>query len=227
MAHSVAQIPLSDLLPFLPAMTASPPPKLGFRNKPAREKLKLVALFALMGALVWLSRPTLWLWAGGALVTLLGISIRVWAAGHLPRDQRLAVSGPYGYTRNPFYLGRLFVLVGFALMSGLQNAFVWAIFALGLGFFFFVYLPRKEKREGGRLEQLFGAQFAAYRAGVPSLFPRFSAYNDPFTPEKRRWSRELFFAGDGQFSGNKEAPTALATLLLIALFLARLCTLHT
>jgi len=71
----------------------------------------------------------------------------------------------------------------------------------------------KLKRKRGWLKRLLDAQFGTY--------------HDPFTPEKRRWSRELFFAGDGRFSSKEEAPRALATLLLIALFPARLCTLHT
>ncbi len=207
-------------------MTETSPQKLGFKNKPLVEQLKLVVLFALIAALVYFSRPTRLLFALGASATIIGLLIRVWAAGHLTRDQRLAVSGPYAHTRNPFYLGRLFVLVGLALMSGLQNPFVWAIFALGLAFFFFGYMPRKERREGGRLEQLFGDQFRKYRQSVPSLFPRPTPYRDPFTSEKRAWSRDLFFGGDSRFSGNKELPTALATLLLIALFFARLVTLH-
>lgn len=207
-------------------MTGSPP-KLGFKHKPLVEKLKLAALFALLGALVWASRPTPALFLSGAVITLLGASVRIWAAGHLTRDQRLSTSGPYAHTRNPFYLGRLLVLLGCALMSGLQNPFVWLILLGALAFFFFGYMPRKERREGARLEALFGEQFQAYRDQVPSLLPRLSAYRDSFMAEKRAWSRALFFAGDGQFSGNKELPTALGTLLLIGLFLARLLFLHT
>ncbi len=207
-------------------MTDSPP-QLGFFHKPLVEKLKLLTLFALIGALVFLSHPTRLLFIFGAFTTVAGALVRIWAAGHLTRDQRLAVSGPYAHTRNPFYLGRLLVLLGFALMSGLPNAWVWLILAGALAGFFFGYMPRKERREGGRLEQLFGEQFRAYRKNVPSLFPRPTPYHDPFTTQKRAWSRELFFGGNGQFSGNKELPTALATLVLIGLFLARLLTLHT
>ena len=221
---SVAQTKRAILLPFSRFMPATPR-QLGFKNKPLVEKAKLIALFALIAALVWKSHPRPLLFGVGAFWTLVGALVRIWAAGHLTRDQRLAVSGPYQWTRNPFYLGRLFVLIGFALMSGLQNVWVWAIFLLGIGFFFWGYMPRKERREGGRLEALFGDQFLAYRKNVPSLFPRLSPYRDPFTTQQRPWSRDLFFGGDGQFSGNKELPTALVTLLLIALFFARLVTL--
>ena len=205
---------------------------LGFKNKPLVEKLKLVALFAIIGAVIFFSHPTPQLFLAGAIVTVLGALVRAWAAGHLTRDQRLAVSGPYQYTRNPFYLGRFCVLIGFAMMSGLsfgKNAFgpiLWGIFACAVVFFFFGYMPRKEKREGGRLEKLFGEQFEAYKKNVPSLFPRLSAYRDPFTKENRRWSRELFFGGDDKFAGNKELPTTLVTGLFILAFLVRLLTLQ-
>ncbi|HEX8464685.1 MAG TPA: isoprenylcysteine carboxylmethyltransferase family protein [Abditibacterium sp.] len=214
-------------------MTPSAPStskRLGFANKPLVEKLKLIGLFALIGLLIFLSKPTLSLFIPGAILTAIGALIRVWAGGHLTRDRRLAVSGPYQYTRNPFYLGRFCVLIGFALMSGLSfgnNVFgpiLWSIFAFSVLFFFFGYMPRKEKREGRRLEQLFGDQFRQYRASVPSLFPRLTPYKDPFTPETRRWSRDLFFGGTGEFSGNKELPTTIATFVLIGLFLLRLLT---
>jgi protein-S-isoprenylcysteine O-methyltransferase Ste14 len=209
-------------------MTESPTPPadkpLGFANKPLLEKLKLIALFALIGLMIYLSKPVANLFYPGAILTAIGALIRVWAGGHLTRDRRLAVSGPYQYTRNPFYLGRFCVLIGLALMSGLQNPWVWAIFLFGMAFFFFGYMPRKEKREGGRLEELFGDQFRQYRAGVPSLFPRLTPYTDPFTPEKRPWSRELFFGGVGGFGGNNELPTTIATFVLIALFALRMGT---
>ncbi len=196
--------------------------KLGFAGKPLVEKLKLIALFTLIGLLILNSVPVLKLFIPGAILTAAGALIRVWAGGHLTRDRRLAVSGPYQYTRNPFYLGRFCVLIGFALMSGLQNGFVWAIFGFGMAFFFLGYMPRKEKREGKRLEQLFGDQFRQYRQNVPSLFPRPTPYKDPFTPETRKWSRKLFFGGTGEFSGNKELPTTIATFALIGLFLVRM-----
>ncbi len=207
-----------------PSTEKSAKRQLGFAGKPLVEKLKLIALFVLIALLIFFSHPIAKLFWPGAILTAIGALVRVWAGGHLTRDRRLAVSGPYQYTRNPFYLGRFCVLIGFALMSGLQNLFVWAIFLFGMAFFFFGYMPRKEKREGGRLEQLFGDQFRQYRQSVPSLFPRPTPYKDPFTPETRRWSRELFFGGTGEFSGNKELPTTLVTFALIGLFLMRMLT---
>ncbi len=198
-------------------MTSNPPVRPGIVRKPLAEKLKLLALFALIGALIWYSAPRQPYFAIGAVLTVIGALIRVWAGGHLTRDQRLTTSGPYQFTRNPFYLGRFFVLIGFALMSGLQNPVVWAIFLIGLGFFFFVYMPRKEQREGGRLAQMFGPDYEIWKKNVPSLFPR----PTPYKMNPRPWSRELFSGGDDQFTGNKELWTTLATFALIGLFYLR------
>lgn len=189
-------------------------------GKPLVEKFKLFALFCLIGALIYFSRPTLPFLIPGAVITVIGALIRVWAGGHLTRDQKLTTSGPYAYTRNPFYLGRFCVLLGFALMSGLQNPVVWAIFLLGLGFFFLGYMPRKEKREGGRLEKYFGDDYRVWKQNVPMLFPRIT----PYVMNPRPWSKDLFFGGDEKFSGNKELPTTLATFVLIALFVVRFLT---
>lgn len=190
----------------------------GVLRKPLVEKLKIGALFALIFAVVYFSRPVKTVFYPGALLTLVGALVRVWAAGHLTRDQRLTTSGPYAHSRNPFYLGRLCLLVGFALMSGLQSLVVWAIFLFALAFFFLGYMPRKERREGGRLQQLFGDDYKLWRDNVPQLFPRLT----PFVMNPRPWSKKLFFAGDDEFAGNKELLTTLATLALIGLFLVRM-----
>src|SRR6266404_3158916 len=52
-----------------------------------------------------LSRPRpLTLIIGGA-IALPGLALRAWATGHLRKNDALAVTGPYAYTRNPLFLG--------------------------------------------------------------------------------------------------------------------------
>ncbi len=41
----------------------------------------------------------------GGAIAVVGLLIRAWASGHIRKNQTLAVSGPYSYTRNPLYLG--------------------------------------------------------------------------------------------------------------------------
>jgi len=194
----------------------------GFWGKPLLEKAKIVLVFGLIGLTVSLSRPRVELYWPGLTLVMLGTSLRIWAAGHLTRDQRLTTSGPYQHLRHPFYLGRLFILIGFALMSGLQNPLVWAVCGAGLIFFFAGYLPRKERRENGRLERLFGDEFKTWRANVPGLWPRWK----PFVTERRPWNWKLFLSGDGRYPGNKELPAVLAFLVLSGLFYWRLLVSH-
>ena len=186
------------------------------------EKAKIVLVFVLIGFLVSLSRPRPELFGPGLGLVTMGAALRIWAAGHLTRDQRLSTSGPYQHLRHPFYLGRLLLLSGFALMSGLQNPVVWAVCGAGLVFFFAGYLPRKERRENGRLELLFGEEFKMWRANVPALWPRLK----PFVMHKRPWSWKLFLGGDGRYPGNKELPAVLAVVVLSGLFYWRLVTSH-
>ena len=192
----------------------------GFLHKPLIEKLKLLGLFVLIGLLIYYSRPTQPGFTIGAVLVAIGTVIRVWAGGHLTRDQQLTTSGPYAYTRNPFYLGRLFLLIGFGIMSGLSNVIAWVILIIALVIFFGYYMPRKEKREGGRLRDLFGPDYEQWKANVPSLFPRLT----PYRMNPRPWSMQLFLGGDERFSGNKELWTTVAVIVLVGLFYWRMVT---
>jgi protein-S-isoprenylcysteine O-methyltransferase Ste14 len=200
----------------------------GFLGKPLVEKLKLVVVFAAIAVLVWLSRPTLLNFAIGGVLVLVGTLIRIWAGGHLTRDQRLTTSGPYQYTRNPFYLGRLLWIIGFAVMSGLggdlsetRNIILWAILVIAIFIFFAVYMPRKEAREGGRLAKLFPEDYNRWKANVPSLFPRLT----PYVMNPKPWDKDLYMGNSAEFMGNKEVWTTLAVVLLVVLFYLRMVTL--
>src|SRR5918997_5693326 len=98
-------------------MSSDASPRYGVLNKPFIEQLKLLALFVLIGLLIYFSRPTPTSFAIGAVLVALGTLIRIWAGGHLTRDQKLTTSGPYEYSRNPFYLGRFLLIIGFGVMS--------------------------------------------------------------------------------------------------------------
>src|ERR1044072_2657620 len=55
-------------------------------------------------AFIFFARPTPKAFAIGASVSLLGLALRAWAAGHIRKNAQLATSGPYAFTRNPLYL---------------------------------------------------------------------------------------------------------------------------
>lgn len=173
------------------------------------------------GVLVLLvARPSGPFLALGLVLVLGGGALRGWGAGHLVKNDLLAISGPYARMRHPLYAGTMLVGTGFALMPG--GWLAAALLALGLPWFFLVYFPRKERSESARLERLYGDAFAIYRENVPALVP----LPRPWRPlegfegvgdAKARWSGQRYL-------DNNELGTALALLVGLVLFAGRTLT---
>ncbi len=138
-----------------------------------KRHLKTVGLVGGCGAAVVLAAPTPFsLLAGGSIVAA-GEIIRLWATGHLVRNREVTTSGPYAFVRDPLYLGRLFLIVGFCVMGW---GYCLLLLPVGLGVFFMSYLPRKYRKEMTRLEKLYGETYRNYAAQVKSLVPRLRPY---------------------------------------------------
>jgi len=118
----------------------------------------LVIAFAL------LSRPSAHSLAYGLPLSVLGLLIRAWAAGHLEKNMGLAETGPYAYVRNPLYIGTLLVAAGLVVAS--RRLILAAIFA---AVFLLVYLPVIEL-EQQHLRRLF-PEYDAYARRVRALLP--------------------------------------------------------
>lgn len=131
-------------------------------------RLRVPSGFLLVAAFAWFSHPDARSLAYGLPVSLLGLALRAWAAGHLAKNQNLASSGPYAFTRNPLYIGTLLVAAGLALAS--RSAGLGILFAL---VFLCIYLPVIQL-EQQHLRSLF-PDYAAYAASVPALLPRLTA----------------------------------------------------
>ena len=103
-------------------------------------------------------------------MALPGLGLRAWASGHLKKNETLATTGPYGFTRNPLYLGSFIMGLGFTIAAG--RAFLVLIFVIMiLG----IYLPVM-RVESQTLSELFGKKYQRYASEVPLLWPRFSRY---------------------------------------------------
>ena len=57
-------------------------------------RLRVPSGFLLVAAFAWLANPTTMSLVAGVPVSVLGLALRAWAAGHLAKNQNLAVSGP-------------------------------------------------------------------------------------------------------------------------------------
>ncbi len=127
-------------------------------------RLRVPSGFLLVGAFAWLANPSPASLLAGVPVSAFGLWLRGWAAGHLAKNQNLAVSGPYAYIRNPLYAGTLLVAAGLVIASRR-----WELALLFAGVFLLIYLPVIEQEEQ-HLRKLF-PEFEAYAARVPLLFP--------------------------------------------------------
>ena len=169
--------------------------------------IRLAGVYVFVAGLVIMSTPTAPLLVAGAVLVLTGETIRLWAAGHLVKSVRLITSGPYAHTQSPLYLGRLLILTGFAIAAHNDVYLNLVALVIGYAIFFFYYMPRKIRVEGGRLTELHGEAYVIYARAVPVLFPSPRRYPGGGT----RWSFR-------QMVRNQE-PLVLAGVLAVLAFL--------
>ncbi len=126
--------------------------------------------FLCAAVFIFFARPTPMALLIGASVSILGLALRAWAAGHIRKNAQLATSGPYAFTRNPLYLGSFLLGLGFTIASGrLLLGVLFAALFLG------IYLPVM-RVEASTMAQLFGEDFERYRRSVPLFFPRITPF---------------------------------------------------
>jgi protein-S-isoprenylcysteine O-methyltransferase Ste14 len=146
----------------------------------AVARFRVPSGFLLVVAFAWLAAPTLHSLAFGVPVSLIGLWLRGWAAGHLAKNQQLASGGPYAYVRNPLYAGTLLVAAGLVIATRrLELALIFG------AVFLFVYLPVIQNEEQ-HLRKIF-PDYAAYAARIPALIP----YRAPL-PSYGRFRPELY-----------------------------------
>jgi protein-S-isoprenylcysteine O-methyltransferase Ste14 len=130
----------------------------------AVAKLRVPSGFLLVAAFAWLAAPTEQSLVTGIPVSIAGLLLRAWAAGHLAKNQQLATGGPYAYVRNPLYVGTLLVAAGLVIAT--RRVELALLFA---AVFLFVYLPVIQNEEQ-HLRKLFPT-YAEYADRVPALLP--------------------------------------------------------
>src|SRR4051812_25639708 len=149
------------------------------RYADAVARLRVPSGFLLVIAFAWLARPDLRSLCLGVPVSIIGLILRAWAAGHLAKNQNLATSGPYAYMRNPLYVGTLLVAAGLVIAARR-----WELAVLFSSVFLFVYLPVIELEEQ-HLRNLF-PEYTDYAKRVPLLLPSRRATSPGQAPF--RWS---------------------------------------
>jgi len=169
-----------------------------------RIRVPLGFLFAAF--FLWRARPEWWSLALGSAIALSGVWIRALSSGHVKKNEELATTGPYAYTRNPLYFGSIVIAAGFALA-----ALRWEIAAALVLMFAVIYIP-VIRGEEQFLNNHF-ANYAEYCSRVPRLLPRLKAGS----AGKSGFSRELYLQ-------HREYNALLGTLAVIAALVAKLVT---
>src|SRR5262249_40072508 len=122
------------------------------------------------------------------------------ASGHVRKNEALARSGPYAYTRNPLYLGSLLMGIGFAIAAR-----SWWIGAALIVFFLAIYVPVIRDEEAF-LGQKF-PEFADYVHRTPRLLPRLRTYAKSENAPSAGFSFDLYLK-------HREYNALLGTLFL-------------
>jgi protein-S-isoprenylcysteine O-methyltransferase Ste14 len=139
-------------------------------------RMGLFRLRFLLGAVLlipvgyWMSRELFWV---GFAVSMLGQAIQTWCFASLIKNRELTVRGPYLLSRNPMYVGRYFMILGFVLL--LNN--LWIVLAYTV--LYYLYMDSRIKREEKRLQRVFGESYAQYCSEVPRLLPSLRKAGEP------------------------------------------------
>ena len=112
--------------------------------------------FVFAAIALYLATPTTTTLAIGALVSISGELLRLWAAGHLEKSKEVTRSGPYQFTRHPLYLGSSLIGIGFAIAAN------HIIVAVMVAAYLLLTLTAAMKSEEAHLREKFGDQYDAY-----------------------------------------------------------------
>ena len=170
----------------------------------SRWRVNAATVLAIL-AIAW-ARPT----PGSILAFLplvaLGLTLRVWARGHLDRHHHVTQTGPYRYVRHPLYVGSFALGLGFAGMTDL-----WFVPPLFVFLYVASYVP-KGLREEATLRRRYGDDYAGYAAHVGALWPHLPL--TPLAANSRRfeWRRVL---------GHREWKTWLGVLAALGVLWVR------
>jgi protein-S-isoprenylcysteine O-methyltransferase Ste14 len=129
-----------------------------------------------------------------------GEAIRIWAAGHLKKEEVMTTGGPYRMIRNPLYLGSFLMAIGFCIIAG--SIWIWILM---LAYFLLCYIPVIQYEEN-TLQEKFQDQFVQYASAVPAFYPTAHLY--PQSSTSFSWQ---------QVWRNKEYNAILGILLVYAI----------
>ena len=150
-------------------------------------------------AAIILSKPSFRSVIIGFFISVLGLFLRAWACGHIQKEKKLSMSGPYRHTRNPLYFGNL--IIGVGVTAGAHSWWVFGIFCL----YFFLFYPVIIDVEKQKMESLFPSQYQIFKQ-VPLLMP---SLRPQISEEKKAFKWSLY-------ANNKEYRAFIGVMIFWA-----------
>lgn len=157
--------------------------------------LVALAMFIHTPAVFWAALPCV----------IAGELIQCWASAHLNKNTVFTVSGPYSYVRNPMYMGRFLLVLGFILMTQSVSLLVTYLVLYP------IYAHFRVRREEKRLHIIFAPAYQQYCAEVKRWMPRSQRYSGAM-PRRASWT---------QFCINNEHLNVLALAIVLGLVYIR------
>lgn len=148
------------------------------------RRIRVPLGFALAVLYFWLARPTWRSILFGLIGVVPGLLLRALASGHVSKNESLATSGPYAYTRNPLYLGSSLIGIGFAVAAR-----SWWIGAAMVAMFLFIYVPVIRDEEAFLRAKF--PEFDEYAQRVPRMLPRITGYSSDAGSSEFSWELYL------------------------------------
>jgi protein-S-isoprenylcysteine O-methyltransferase Ste14 len=125
---------------------------------------------------LYFAQPTITSFILGICIMLIGEWIRFWGvayAGGSTRTRnvgapRLITSGPFGYVRNPLYIGNMIMYAGVALITNVWMPYlvIVVLFYFGIQYYFIIMLEEK------KLNELFKEEYEDYAQSISRFLPR-------------------------------------------------------
>lgn len=172
------------------------------------RRIRVPLGFAFAAAYLWLANPTQISLVVGSAFILIGLLVRALASGHVKKNEELATSGPYAYTRNPLYLGSIVLAAGFVIASR-----SWSVAVIAIALLVTIYLPVIRGEEQFLCAQF--AEFEEYSRRVPRLFP----YRAPYRSSPGSFKWHLYWK-------HREYNAAIGAAFMIAALVTKAFLLH-
>lgn len=117
----------------------------------------------------------------GFAVLLAGELIRMWSVSYAGGETRttsvgapsLCTAGPYGFVRNPIYVGNMLMYLGIVIVAGSPNLMLMALATMS---FFIIQYSLIISLEEEKLDELFGSDYKTYKNNVRAIVPRFTSW---------------------------------------------------